>query len=251
MRETTKKSHNRHHSTAEPEPLQIDPIPFDFHKHGARYRRESTSCSLQYVLFILDMSGSIGRIHFNMMTTALSDLLPHFCKDIKVAVMTFNHNYYVEFCFNCYESGAKEIGEAMRNIQYRAGWTHTGGAAKCVCDFMLDHESPECRIDLYAAVVDVVFITDGRSNDPLHDICAEIECLHNNTRVVTYAIEITDHVNDNELKCIVNNDNSSTLFQFGSFHEFKRQIENLTETLKHDEESKYQCIHSECGIIFE
>ena len=176
-------------STAEPETLPVDPTPFNIIEHGARYRRQA-NCQLgpdefRYILFVLDTSGSIGITSFNRVTALLSQLTPLFCDPIKIAVMTFDHAYFVEFCFDEHDNtplGRVQAGEAISNIPYiREGqgpgtrWTHTAGAAQCVCNYML---TSACGLPVSAGCMDVVFITDGYSNDPSRNICEEIRCLH-------------------------------------------------------------------------
>ena len=256
VREEMKRPHTyRRHSTAEPEPLHINPTPFNVFEHGARYRRGNTNCQpdgIQHILFILDTSGSIGKTEFNRVTTALSNLMTLFCKPIKVAVMTFNHEYYVEFCFDCFDntcSGRLDAGTAIKTIDYRAGWTHTGGAAQCVCDFML---TPTCGVDPAASCIDVVFITDGQSNDPNRDVCADIQCLHNRFGVNTYAIGITNNVDQDELECITNNSlnpGEFHLFNFDSFDEFENTLNDIVQVLLDpNPNNPFVCIDPETAV---
>ena len=204
-------------------------------EHGARYRRQQdSSCypdGIQHILFVLDASGSVGEANFNMMTTTLSRLVTLFCSPIKIAVMSFDHEYFVEFCFNCFENtcaGRQSTASAIGNINYYHGdgtrYTHTGGAAQCVCDVIL---TPSCGLDLAANCIDVVFITDGRSNDPNRDVCTDILCLHNRFGVNTFAIGI-GNADQSELECITEGDDGPGgfhLFDFDSFDDFQAQIE--------------------------
>ena len=65
------------------------------------------------------------------------------------------------------------IRYALSSIPYHGGSTHTGRAVKCVCEEILTipcglpstNEYQNCP-----APIDVIIITDGRSNDPL-DVC--------------------------------------------------------------------------------
>lgn len=121
VREERRPRIKQRRSTVEAEPLPIDPIPFNITEHGARYRRQShcSPNSIQHILFVLDTSGSISVSEFNRVTAVLSDLVLFFCKPIKVAVMTFDHEYFVEFCFNCFDNtcgGRVETREAIQNI---------------------------------------------------------------------------------------------------------------------------------------
>ena len=194
--EKLKRPHvNRRRSTAEPEPLPINPTPFNAMQHGARYRRQQdNSChpdGIQHILFVLDVSGSVGEYNFHRVTAALSDLVLLFCRPIKIAVMSYDHEYFIEFCFNCFENtcaGRIATASAIENINYYHGdgtrYTHTGGAAQCVCDVIL---TPSCGLDPAANCVNVVFITDSQSNDPNRDVCNDIRCLHNRFGVNTFA----------------------------------------------------------------
>ena len=176
----------RQSSTDEPKPLHKPlhkpPIPFNIHVHGAYYRHQRDRCGpedTRYVLFMLDTSGSISRDEFNQMIHVhqLSRLTFYFCK---AAVMTFNHEYYVEFCFGCHESTnchrRKRLRDIMYTIRYHGGWTHTAGAAQCACNYVF---SDECGFDESNACIDVIVVTDGRSNDPSLEVCEEIQCLRN------------------------------------------------------------------------
>ena len=231
-------------STAEPEPLPVDPIEFDMFEHGERYRRSYGSrCrpnDIQHILFVLDTSTSIGRRNFDRVTAALSKLVVLFCKPIKVAVMTFDHEFYVEFCFDCFDNtcaGRVAAGDAVRSIPYyRPGssgvrFTHTGGATQCICDYVL---TSSCGIYSSANCIDVVYITDGRSNDPRLNVCKVVKCLHNQRRVNTYAIGIA-RADPVELQCIIDDDinqNVFHLFNFDSFDDFEDTIDTLIEVLQ-------------------
>lgn len=108
-----------------------------------RFRRQLPGCQpdgTQYMLFLLDTSGSIGSTDFERMKVAISKLIGLFCKPTKFAVMTFSHRFNLEFCFNCHENtcdGRKEISKAISDITYRGGATYTAGATKCVHEDLL------------------------------------------------------------------------------------------------------------------
>ena len=108
--------------------------------------------------------------------------------------MTFDHKYFPEFCFDCYgntRDGRAAIANAILSINYNRNYgiqyTHTAGAIDCVCDVLL---TESCGLDPAANCIDVVFITDGLSNDPNRDVCTESRppnmlCLHNRFGVNT------------------------------------------------------------------
>ncbi len=118
-----------------------DPVPFSIREHGHRFRRNINKCGLddvQHVLFVLDTSGSIGSANFKKMIDVIASLTTLFCEKIKLAVLSYDHEFYLEFCFNCFgPNDILEQLETIRNIPYRGGGTSTGAAAKCVCDELL------------------------------------------------------------------------------------------------------------------
>ncbi|CAI8040328.1 Integrin alpha-X [Geodia barretti] len=240
VREELKRPINRQRrSTAEPEPLPFKPTQFNMTEHGHRYRRQSRCGpnSTQYILFVLDTSGSVGKSEFDRATAVLSELVLFFCHPIKIAVMTFDHEYFVEFCFDCFDNtcgGRVNAGDAISSINYgysRSGtrWTHTAGAALCVCDFML---TEICGVPVASDCIDVVFITDGRSNDPNLNVCDEIACLHDRYGVTTYAIGIANAYQQ-QLECISNADpDFFHLFNFFDFDEFEDTFHELVDRLQ-------------------
>ena len=258
-------SPKRRSSTDEPEILPTDPTPFNIIEHGARYRRQA-QCQLgpdgfHYLLFVLDSSGSIGITNFNRTVALLSQLTPLFCLPIKIAVMTFDHEYFAEFCFDAYDNtdlGRFQASEAVNNIQYiREGqenstrWTHTAGAAQCVCNYML---TDACGLPVSAGCIDVVFLTDGRSNDPVLNVCDEIRCLHTRMGVNTFAIGIGDHFME-ELQCIANTNlglDDYHVFDFLSFDEFEEEFQGLLRLLRNPlSNTQYRCISpaTDLGVV--
>ena len=100
------------------QPLK-DAIPFNLMEHGSRYRRQSCESEIQHILFVLDTSGSIGQANFETVTRILGGLTTLFCDRKKIAVMTFDHEYYVEFSFDRYRDdhiGRIDAGNDIESI---------------------------------------------------------------------------------------------------------------------------------------
>ena len=219
-------------------------------EHGARYRRQ-TNCEYQHILFVLDTSGSIGQEDFDRVTGLLGSLTTFFCNKLKIAVMTFDHEYFVEFCFDEHDNtdlGRQNAGIAISSIPYiRPGqgnetrWTHTAGAAQCVCEYML---TPTCGLDDPAAdCINVIFVTDGRANDPTLNVCTEIDCLHNRRGVDTFAIGIGNR-NELKLECMRENDlrlDEYHLFNFETFDELEEQFQLIIRRLRSPTNTDYLC----------
>ena len=213
----------------------IIPEPFDFNYHlnaaqAHRRRRQTATCNDRYLLFMLDTSGSIGNKTFTRMVKKLSELISFFCGNTKVAAMTFGSHVYHEFCFKC--NSINRIKEAIANIPYHGGWTHTGEAVKCACDNILTipcglPKRREYRI--CPAPIDVVIVTDGNSNGEL-DVCEEAKCLHSHPLydISTYSIGVGVRSNEYELNCIEDPDNDDDVNHFINVDNFV-DLEELIE----------------------
>lgn len=207
----------------------LNPIPFDWMKHGHHFRsKRSDFCDVQHILFVLDTSGSISPFHFDRIKIALSNLTTLFCKKLRVAAITFNHEVHLEFCFNCFGNtyhGREQLASAIEDIGYRGGWTHTGATARCVCQEMLDFTcgfSSNC--------LDVIFITDGNSNDPTLEICKEVKCLQRRSGVNTYAIGIGNY-NATEIDCLSEYSDLTHAYEFENLEEFETAIRAVLATI--------------------
>ena len=224
------------------------PLPFNWNEHHTRFRRQTHNCgasNTQYILFLLDTSGSIRRRDFTRMKNAISEFSALICKPVKIAAMTFNHEFELEFCFDCFDNdcgGRRQTKNAIKGMQYRGGQTHTAGATECACSVLL---SASCGLPADAVCIDVVYITDGRSNDPTREICDEVECLHNRFGVNTYAMGIGRY-DRNELRCISSASTTSNIFSFETFDEFVNAMNRVVQRLIHrpsDATSdQYQCL---------
>ena len=233
-----------------PPPLPVEPIPFDIIKHGARYRRQNSESNVncypngtRHVLFLLDTSGSIGEYDFDIMTSALSTLVHYFCRRIKVAAMTFSDKHYIEFCFNCFDndcSGRDNARDAMKDIPYRGGWTHTGQATQCACDVMLSNQCGFPTIielnEPDAICLDVIYVTDGLSNGP-KNVCNAVECLYDledrGVELTVYAFGV-DEFSEEELRCITRLQNAvdhphNIIFKVQSFYAFANAINKIAQ----------------------
>ena len=153
--------------------------------------------------------------------------------------MTYSHTFRLEFCFNCFGSdlhGLLAAKAAIEGIPYRGGLSYTGGAAKCACDELLQ---PKCGMHRYANCIDVVFITDGGSNDPNLEVCEEVRCLHNHYTggVNTHSIGIGG-ANQAELDCIEHVSHAPSAFSFDTFQDFLAAINEVIIRLR---TTSYQC----------
>ena len=215
-----------HHFSDEPhqkfkvQPLDVDPVPFDIRQHSHRYRRSSV-CDVQYVLFILDTSDSIGHNDFYSMTNVLGDLVHLFCKPTKIAAMTFSDRYVREFCFNQFDNdcaGRFATKRAIQSIHYRGGATHTGEAVQCAFENIL---TEHCGLPQDAECISIVFFTDGMSNGDT-DVCSVIKELKDKREFESYSVGIGGHTNKDGLKCIASDQRHA--FQYPNFDAFVEEL---------------------------
>ena len=167
-------------------------------------------------------------------------------------MMTFSGSLKLEFCFDCYkyvnDDDRFEIAAAINKIPYRGGATHTGEAVRCIHHDLLDQtlQCP-CGLDQDTDCLDVVIITDGQSNGPLSggQLCKEANCLRNHPdysgKIRVYAMGIGDGVDQNELRCIAEN-NLESIFNTPNADEFIEKLKavlpflSLTDCVKTDKD---------------
>lgn len=228
--------------------LDEAPIPFNMVEHGARLRRQgaSSQCGdddIQHILFVLDSSGSIGSTSYQRMKDAIGKLVPLFCSQIQTALVDFGTNINLEYCFDCFDNtynGRTAAKNAISKAQYHNSMTNTGATAKCICDELLNSD---CGISRTPECLDVVFITDGQSNDPKYKICNEVKCLHQRTGISTYAIGINNYKKA-ELDCISHSSSLMNAFKYESFKDFEDSIEDIIRRLAANPtiDGKYSCV---------
>lgn len=111
--------------------------------------------------------------------------------------------------------------------------------------------SPTCGVDPVANCIDVVFLTDGESNDPSRDVCSDIRCLHNRFGVNTFAIGIDD-ASLPELECISDADPGEyhlfNFLEFDDFYDLFRELVQELVTAAANPTSQYTCIDAQGGL---
>lgn len=163
-------------------------------------------------------------------------------------MVTFGDVLHVDFCFDCFECSRCPPGtskylaaEAIKYIRYRNGRsTRTGAAAQCVCEKVL---TDKCGLPPDASCIDVVFVTDGRSNAG-PTVCETVQCIHNyvnsdgSKSIVTHAIGI-DNFRETELNCIAGYGNNGLTHvhpylkeKYVDFDQFEHGIKNVTNRIR-------------------
>ena len=204
----------------------IIPEPFNIEEHLAvvranRQKRYATN-QQRYVLFIIDASGSIRSTRYRDAVNVMGDLSPLFC-GAKLAVMTYSTNVYREICFNCRQDNPFKIRDTIRSLTYHGKLTASGDAVRCACDYMLN--SP-CGFPRNSKrnppLVDVLFLTDGKSNRG-EDVCAATSCFNSIRNINVFPIGIGYNNDFNELACIrgTNGGNNGILMTLTDFDALK------------------------------
>ena len=202
--------------------------------HAAKQAAVITMCNnIMYSLSWTPLEASGIEDQFNRMKAAIGKLPRLFCKQVRFALITFSSYVNLEFCFNCFDNtavGRGAVKSAIESVAYRGGSSYTGGTVQCVCEELL---SSQCGSSRSPDCLDVVFITDGKSNDPNLEVCDEVHCLHNRLAVNTYAIGISSGAgfsrtyDVNELNCITEFSDLFSAFQYESFDDFEQSIEHI------------------------
>ena len=190
------------------------PQDFDLEGHLATIRRSRHKRQIgnkRYVLLILDSSGSITAASFNSTVKILSNLAPLFCGNALFAVMTYDSIIEQHMCFESCDQldrikgsliAGHKLWKAISCIPYRNGpSTRSGDAIRCACDNMLHHT---CGFENEPnSVIDVIFLTDGRSNMG-ENVCSATKCLNrfSKKRVNVVTIGIGSFIDYTELDCI-------------------------------------------------
>ena len=180
---------------------------------------------------------------------------------IKVAVMTFARDFYMEFGFDCYDGNTcqdrKDAAAAIGAITHRNGpRTYTGGAVRCVEELLTNQQIANFSIHEHTRCLDVVFITDGRSNGPL-DVCHEMSdsSLLSDGKIKVHAIGI-GNVNKAEIACLTGNNRNGLEIFFPDFSHFTSALNLIVYDLKTpstngDDIDPYICVNSDIHPVNE
>ena len=86
--------------------VPVEPFNMEERVKTIHERRRRQTCpsedNIRYVLFIVDTSGSIGRLHFTRVKYLLALMSEKLCDHLRVAMITYGSDINLEFCFNCH-----------------------------------------------------------------------------------------------------------------------------------------------------
>ena len=169
--------------------VPVEPFNMEERVKTIHERRRRQTCpsedNIRYVLFIVDTSGSIGRLHFTRVKYLLALMSEKLCDHLRVAMITYGSDINLEFCFNCHTDRCG-IFEAITRVRYRGRLTHTTDATKCACQTLLTEECGLPR-GSFTLSIDVVYLTDGKHNGPCSsNLKIKVKCFHSRPNINTY-----------------------------------------------------------------
>ena len=193
-------------------------------------------CANRSVLFVLDSSSHVGEFNFNLATNAVGELTKHMCGDIKVAVMKFNSQVYLDFCFECGSENRYNLREFISN---NVTYEFNGESADMnytLTDFS-DAFSEECGDHSNIDCVDIVLVIDAQSlpsgmcvneMNSLKRLLPLQDSICNKSRV--FAVGIGSDMDTVGLKCLADSvKGEDTIFTFDSYLEFKTAVDKSVE----------------------
>lgn len=178
------------------------------------------------MLFILDASGSIGAANFEKMKDVVKVLALFRC-NTKIAVMSYSTFVYGQYCYDCNQRNPATVDTMIKSIRFSNGATASGDAIQCACNYML---GPQCGFPRHGlAVVDVIFISDGKSNRGTN-VCSAANCWESVRNSVSslhvLPFGIGSSVGWRELKCLKGN--YATDISVRSFSDLETVMKNIT-----------------------
>ena len=185
-------------------------MPFDLDKElshikAHRQKRQGANKKDKYVLYILDSSGSIGGTDFYNMTNVMAEFSLFYCSGTKIAAMSYSDTVYKNYCFNCDQTNTFTRYKAIKSISYLGHTTASGDAIQCACDYMLNSPCGFPRVrGKNAPELDIIFITDGRSNRG-KNVCTAAKCWSSFYNINVLPIGVGNMVDYRELDCIKGN----------------------------------------------
>ena len=216
----------------------IIPMPFDMDEKlsqikAHRQKRQGTNKKDKYVLYILDSSGSIKGTDFTDMTNVMAEFSLFYCSGTKIAAMSYSDIVYKNYCFNCDQTNIIKRYQAINSIRYLGQTTASGDAIQYACDYMLNSPCGFPRTSgQNAPEVDVIFITDGKSNHG-KNVCTAAECWSSFYNINVFPIGIGNKVNYQELNCIKGNTvNGVSSFCLRDFTELVTLLADVKEESK-------------------
>ena len=179
------------------------------------------------MVFILDASGSIGKVNFESMKQSVINIVSSLTigpENTRVAVIVYDDNVSLIFNLNSHMTNDSLI-DAIENIQYTGGGTNTHLALQLLREATIS-ELLGVRPNSESVKVAIV-ITDGRSAN-VSLTRDEAERLHMETDFLVIAVGIGDRIGLDELTNISGSGNS--VIQLNNFG--PKELQNLEASIR-------------------
>ena len=131
-----------------------------------RNKRTSHQTVNRNILFVIDISGSIGQSVFARVMSVLARYTWTLCGDTTIGMMTFGEFIHLEFCPKCYASAdqriyLRDISDKIRQTKYYGErFRSTAGAIDCLTNCIFPNTACIDR----SKPTQIVFFTDGKAN---------------------------------------------------------------------------------------
>ncbi|KAM9408211.1 uncharacterized protein col7a1 [Pholidichthys leucotaenia] len=162
------------------------------------------------IVFLVDGSSSIGRKNFLQVKGFMAGIVKPFASSvsesgIRFGVVQYSDTSRVEFAFTTHLNGT-DLVNAIQNLNYKGGNTHTGAGLKFVADNFFNPESSREVPKI------TILITDGKSQDSVQDPAQKLRS--QGVHVFAVGIKSADR---NELDQISSSPNSDFTTFVGDF----------------------------------
>ncbi len=178
-------------------------------------------------MFIVDESGSIGILNFQLVRTFLHRIVSGLdisLSRVRIGIVTYNTKPIAQFYLNTFND-KDDILQFVNILPYRSGGTCTGAALNFTLEEVFtDQRGSRSRVQRVAVV-----ITDGKSEDDVSKAAISLR----RAGVTIYAVGI-EQANRTELVEMASHPSSTHVFEVDSFTKLKPLQQTLQKTMCND-----------------
>ena len=179
------------------------------------------------LIFVLDSSGSIGSLNFQLMRNFVANVVRNLeigPDKTRVGVIVFSYSASVQFSLSRYMTNSSLL-QAIANIRYTAGGTNTDAAIlTCIRQFNTSYGARPISSGIPRIAI---VVTDGQSSSPTATIAAA-QMAHSEN-ILSYAVGVGGNVDMTELSAIASDPDSQYVRLLRQFS--TSELRSLQETL--------------------
>ncbi|XP_077371411.1 collagen alpha-1(XII) chain-like [Festucalex cinctus] len=176
------------------------------------------------IVFLVDGSGSVGPINFDLVLNFLESLAMGFMVDdgrIRVGFVQFSNIQTVEWDLNTHMTEAALLN-AISSVPYRSGGTATGAAL----NFVLANSFTPAAGDRDNVPNVIVLVTDGMSGDNVTQPALDVKA----AGIEVFAIGVAN-ADEDELRTIASPPLDTHVFNVADFGEISNIVGNVTSNI--------------------